>query len=247
MKNMERLHSLFHKFQAPFQDFAQGLQTWFYPPLCMGCEGFLADLHHFLCPHCLGGLERVSHIVLEDKLNQLHLYQTALHEGFALWMFDDGGTIQKVQHALKYQNRPRLAFQIGVLMGEAYRHYTPRLHPEPTVLIPVPLSQARFLERGYNQAAEIALGFASVFPLPVLSDVLIRAKNTRSQTKLNPKQRWQNVASAFQCHPKTDLTNQHVFLVDDVLTTGATLAGAAQPLFEVGAASVRTLTFAVVR
>jgi predicted amidophosphoribosyltransferase len=155
----------------------------------------------------------------------------------ALWTFDAGGTIRRLQHALKYGNRPGLGVALGGLMGRALRGEGA---PVYDAVVAVPLARARVLERGYNQSHQLALGIAAALadatpPAPPVPGWLRRARATRSQTALSAARRWANVDGAFALGAGADVAGRRVLLVDDVLTTGATGTAAAAPVVAAGA------------
>ncbi len=162
----------------------------------------------------------------------------------ALWVFEQGGALQAIQHALKYSNRPRYGVALGRLMGSAYAAED---HPLPDALLPIPLHPTRQLERGYNQSAMLAEGLGAILDRPVLLDTLARPHPTRSQTHLSREARWANVRDAFAVSQPDVCAGQTVLLVDDILTTGSTLAAAAHVLHDAGAASVGFATLAFAR
>jgi ComF family protein len=153
----------------------------------------------------------------------------------ALWVFDDGGAVQRLQHTLKYRDRPALGIPLGALVGLAVLDAFGE--PLYEAVVPVPLAPVRRLERGYNQSATLAAGIASVLPgaPPVGAHLLMRTRRTRSQTALSRTRRWSNVDGAFATPHAGALSGRRVLLVDDVLTTGATVTAAAQPLLAAGA------------
>lgn len=160
----------------------------------------------------------------------------------ALWQFDAGGTVQRVQHALKYGGRPSLGVALGRDLGRACEPWRPDL------VAPVPLSRQRLLERGYNQAEPIARGLAETLDVPLATGLLVRTRATRSQATLAFEDRRANVDGAFTLAPGTSpeaVSGLRVLLVDDVLTTGATLLAAAAPLRSAGArVGIATLALA---
>jgi ComF family protein len=141
-------------------------------------------------------------------------------------------------HALKYAGWRVAA---GPMAQEMARRLGPRLEGAD-LLVPVPLGRARLRERGHNQAALLADALGERCALPAVADVLERSRETRTQTALHPEQRRANVAGAFRA--TRPLAGARVVLVDDVLTTGATLVAAAEALGAAGAATVGAVTFA---
>ena len=142
-------------------------------------------------------------------------------------------------HRLKYYGRTILAEPLGGLMAVYWTQ-----HPMPTdVIVPVPLHTARLRERGYNQAALLAREMACRVGLALNEQTLVRRRATASQVKLDARQRKENVRDAFRCSDNA-LTGKQVLLIDDVCTTGATLAACAVALHEGGARSVQALTLA---
>lgn len=148
----------------------------------------------------------------------------------AVWAFDAGGTVRRVQHALKYGGRPVLGRQLGRLIGAAVRE----TGATPDGVVPLPLARLRQLERGYNQAEALAAGVAQALDRPVLN-VLIRTRATLRQATLSAEARRHNVDGAFQLAAGAEVRGQRLLLVDDVITTGATVDAAARPLLAAGA------------
>ena len=223
---------------AALRALGAGLAGLLYPALCLGCERRLAPGQpDALCPSCLRGLPRP-----EPGAARALLGAAPVEDVAALWAFDPGGAVQRVQHALKYGGRPALGAPLGRLLARALR--ADGAGPVDAV-IPVPLSGVRRLERGYNQAEAVAVGVAEGLGVGVLPGLLVRTRATERQATLARPARVANVEGAFALRPGADAAGRHVLLVDDVLTTGATAAAAAQALAEGGAVvSVAALALA---
>ncbi len=151
----------------------------------------------------------------------------------AVWL-DDGA--REAAHALKYGGVPRIADDLAAAIA---RHV-----PAPeagAVLVPIPLGARRLRQRGYNQSEHLARALGARWRLPVRSDVLVRRRETATQTALTPEARLANVAGAFEMR---NVTPHSAFvLVDDVFTTGATIAEAARALARAGAVRITAVTF----
>ncbi len=205
--------------------FGRGLAGLAYPALCLGCEQRLPDADAALCPSCLRGLPRA-----DAQAARAMLAGVSVAEVVPLWAYDAGGTVRRVQHALKYGGRPSLGRALGRVLGRAVAEAGVRVDG----VVPVPLSRVRTLERGYNQAEALALGTADALEAPV-AHALVRTRATRRQATLRASARRANVEGAFALAPGAALGGAHLLVVDDVLTTGATLVAAARPLTEAGA------------
>jgi ComF family protein len=162
----------------------------------------------------------------------------------AVWLVEEA---QQAVYALKYGGLSRIAHDLALVMAPL----CPRTD-EATVLIPIPLAPKRLRQRGYNQSELLARALAGKWRIPVLPDLLVRTRETPTQTALTPGTRLANVAGAFaarnvQCEMRNSafrLAHFELILVDDVFTTGATLAEAARALEQAGATAIHAVTFA---
>jgi ComF family protein len=165
----------------------------------------------------------------------------------ACWMPHE--VASAIVHALKYHGWTGAAGGMAARMARL--HWPPDVVTERSAIIPVPLASARERERGFNQAALLAAALAPAWRIPVWADALVRTRSTRTQTRLTPGERSANVRDAFEV-PEGRLKFQgarermrglHLVLVDDVLTTGATLNACAAALFNAGARTISYVTF----
>lgn len=159
------------------------------------------------------------------------------------WCWVPGGTAERLVYAFKYEGWHRLSGELGARMARL--SWPDDVVRERAALIPVPLAAARARERGFNQSERLAAALAHAWRIPVWDDVVERSRATPSQTRLTPEQRLHNVANAFRVAARGSdrLRGAHVVVVDDVVTTGATLNACASVLFDAGARLITYVTF----
>jgi ComF family protein len=143
-----------------------------------------------------------------------------LEHATAQYYFTRESLIQRLMHQFKYKGNRDLGFQLGEFMGTSIKK-SGRFDVD--ALIPLPLFRAKEKKRGYNQAAILCEGMAESLQVPVLNDVVIRSHHTDTQTKKGRIERWQNMESKFMLVRTESVSSKHLLLVDDVITTGATL------------------------
>lgn len=174
---------------------------------------------------------------LTDKLKGLSQIGLAM----SFLRFTKNGVSQKLLHRLKYRNKPEIAVKLGNLYGQTLNKSG--LSTNWDVLIPVPLHELKHKRRGYNQSEEFGRGLGESMSLPLRLS-LKRAKFTETQTKKSRIQRLDNVEGVFELKPGQSVYGLRVLLVDDVMTTGATLCACANVLLANGAKMVDLVTIA---
>lgn len=213
----------------PFLDFL-------FPPLCLACSGHCPPGERIFCEHCRRKLEHVSESdhtmsVLAERFREAGTISCFL----PLYYFEEHGVLQHAIHALKYEGMTAVGEALGRELGAVLA-----ARPEFAfcdLIIPVPLHSVKERERGYNQSDWICRGVARELRAPIGRRLIRRTRNTRTQTKLSASERIENVQGAFDVErEKTSLLkNKAVLLVDDVVTTGATLGACAFALRQAGA------------
>ena len=213
------------------------------PHLCVGCSEPIATESPLLCQSCRYSIDPAPYP--EELFNtlwgDLPRSPVSITSVGSLFRFRQDSAIQRLIHAIKYQGCRGLAREIGHELGATLSIF-PEFH-DFDLLVPVPLHHSRERERGYNQAAEIAKGAGQFYGVPVETKIVERAVHTRSQTRLGRHDRRSNVSNVFRASDSS-LTGARVVLVDDVLTTGATLQAVAEQILLSGASEVSAMTIA---
>lgn len=200
----------------------EGLIAIMYPHMCLSCAQPLVRGEEFACTECMYQIHRTNyHMQKENPVAQLFYGRINLVFATSYFGFDKGGIFQKLIHQLKYKDQKEVGEMLGKHMGMGLKN-SPHL-PKVDAIIPVPLHKKKAKKRGYNQSEYIALGLATVLKTKVDTNTLKRISYSSSQTKLSREKRWENVAESFSLSNKETLKDKHVLLVDDVLTTGATI------------------------
>ncbi len=235
---------MFRFIHTAFIDFADLL----FPTLCLGCTRSLGANEKVLCAHCRVNLPETGQYRQPDPDSILNKFAGKVPIEFvaSYLHFAKGGIVQKLIHRIKYKGQKEAAKEIAIWFGY-YLTDEHSLMPELDLLIGVPLHKRRFQQRGYNQADWVAAGLSEALNIPFHTDVLLRKRFRSSQTRKNRLERWENVKTEFGLQRSEVVVGKRVGLVDDVLTTGATLEACAIELLRAGCLSVSVLTLAATR
>jgi len=219
------------------------LISLFYPQLCAGCNTTLLKGEEVLCLNCLADLPRTNyHLYHENPIFQLFIGRVNITLATSFCRFDKGGRLQHLLHQLKYKGNPEVGYKMGMLLGSDLMQSL--LYQEIDALVPVPLHPKKEKKRGYNQSTEICKGLAESMNRPIITGNLVRKVHTTSQTQKGRFERWENVSGIFNVKNSRLLTGKHLLLVDDVVTTGATLEACCETLLKIPGVSVSIATLA---
>lgn len=222
---------------------AHDLVGLFLPLRCSGCDRPLMPTEKALCLFCVDDLPRNRyHDDPDNRVEQVFRGRVHLSAASAFLRFDRGGRVQRMLHRLKYRNDTAVGLQLGALMGEELRH-SMRFASVDTVMA-VPLHPRKESQRGYNQSAVVVQGLLTTWPIAHGSSGLLRQVRTSSQTRKGRLERWTNVRNAFDLAEGGLPEGRHVLLVDDVVTTGATLEACIRALQRVPGTRVSVCTVA---
>jgi ComF family protein len=193
-----------------------------FPHVCDGCGSDLLTIESRLCIRCLAALPETNFEIHPNNPVEKDFWgRLSLVSGSAHLYFTKESLIQHLMHQLKYRGNKELGLQLGRIMGTALR-LSNRFNGI-NALIPLPLFPSKEKKRGYNQAKVLCDGMAEVLNIPVLANVIIRPQHTETQTKKGRIERWENIEGKFKLVNSEAIQNKHLLLVDDVVTTGATL------------------------
>lgn len=215
----------------------------FYPRYCFACDQGLAKGEETVCSSCMLELPRTNYHANPDNALMKRLYgRVPLQFAAAFFLFRKHGKVQKLLHRLKYNNHPEIGETLGQVYGHDLREYN--LDQKIDMIIPVPLHKSKKRKRGYNQSAAFGKGLSTSLNKPCPEDVLVKITKTETQTKKTKLARWQNVKEVFHVAKPEQLHQQNVLLVDDVITTGATIEACAKMLLDAGCKSVSIASIA---
>ena len=217
----------------------------FYPHVCTGCGSDLLQEDNLLCFKCIHNLPHTNFAALANNQIEKDFWgRIQLTAAYSQFYFSKEFLIQHLIHQLKYRGDTNIGFYLGEIMGKSLLNSN-RFN-SLDALIPLPLYAGKEHKRGYNQATVICNGISSVMNIPVLNDAVIRQHATETQTRKHRTERWENVKSSFKVAKENELTGKHLLLVDDVVTTGATLEACGNVILETENVklSIATLAYA---
>jgi ComF family protein len=209
----------------------------FFPHTCCGCGTDLLAEHILFCIHCQANMPVTEfELFSANPIEKIFWGRAEVTAASALLYFTSGSFIQHSLHLLKYKGRKEIGIYFGEQTGIALK--LSKRFDDCDLIVPLPLFASRQKQRGYNQSALIANGISNQLGIPVINDAIIRKKKTETQTHKSRVQRWKNMESTFEVADMKKITGKHVLLVDDVVTTGASLEACAQVLLAVAGVRV---------
>jgi ComF family protein len=205
----------------------------FFPRYCAGCEDALVKGEEFICSKCILEIPRTNHhLEQENAFYQKLRARIDVKYVMSFFAFTKSGRVQNILHTLKYRNQPA----IGQMLGRVYAGDLVRAGyaKEFDAVIPIPLHAAKKRKRGYNQSEQFAIGLAEELKINCSDEWLKRNYQTQTQTRKSRLKRWENVKEVFSAIRTEELCGKRILLVDDVVTTGATLEAAARVVIKAG-------------
>lgn len=198
------------------------LVNLFFPKVCYACLNLLGDHEDTICIGCRHDLPITNfHFDNTDNIAKVLYGRSKIESGTALLRFEKKGKAQQLIHNLKYKGHEHIGFVLGNWLGGELK--TIEAYKNIDTVIPVPLHKNKLKKRGFNQAAKFGQQIANMIDAAYLDDVLVKITNTKSQTNKSRFTRWTNSEELFALKNLEAIENKHILLVDDIITTGATL------------------------
>jgi ComF family protein len=214
-----------------------------YPRNCVACGNSLYKHEEQVCNFCYVHLPKSNfHKQIKNPVDVLFYGRTNLLLATSFYLFQKKGNVQKILHAIKYKRNKDLAVLVG-------KWYAEDLKEDPIIsradyIVPVPLHNQKLKQRGYNQSEEFGKGLSQGLTIPLETKVLKRQQFTATQTKKSKYERWENVSDVFELTLPETFKHKHVVLVDDVITTGATIEACCRLLQQIEGVKISVLSIA---
>lgn len=227
------------------QQLANDVIGLLFPNLCNGCGLSLYPGEKAICTHCLYDLPYTDfHLDPNNRVAKQLWARLPFEAAMAMLYFKKGTKTQNLIHNLKYNGKTEVGYKLGNLLGQ--KLILSEQYKAIDFIIPVPLHPKKERTRGYNQSIRIADGISEAINVPVHKSLLIRKKITETQTRKSRFNRYENMLSVFEVLEPKALQHAHILLVDDVITTGATLEACGNALIGAGIKklSIASIAFA---
>lgn len=219
------------------------LFDFIFPRKCLTCKVNLSTYEKVICTNCLSTFKKVPNEIIHQEYMKKFKDNMLIDDFHSAFIFEKDKPIQNLLHSYKYENK----IYVGKFLGELiFNELNIKLFEwDADYIIPVPLHTFKKLQRGYNQSYYIAKAISKKLNIPLKPNLLKRKRFTQTQTKMNFIERKENVRNAFQVKHDNKIIDKKIILIDDVITTGATVSECAKTLKEKNAKKVFALSFAI--
>lgn len=222
----------------------KNLLNLFFPKVCLGCQNYLTDNELHICTNCRHELPLTNfHFDRSNAVHKMMYGRVQLEEATALLHFSKKGIVQQLMHNLKYRNHEIIGQFLGEWLGEELKDS--EAYKAIDVVVAVPLHKSKQRQRGYNQVDKFARALAKSLQADYNCDTLIKTSATKTQVFKDRLKRSSNSSSNFTISEGDILKHKHVLLVDDIITTGATLEACANALFTIEGVKLSIATMAI--
>jgi ComF family protein len=216
-----------------------------YPNLCRCClENGIKKDNNYFCVACHSKMPYTHDIDKIDNDLMYHFYgRVPIERATALLWYAEGGVVQQMIHNMKYKGIKEIGFQLGTILGKNI--FESGLYKSIDLFIPVPMHYKKQMQRGFNQAELIAESISNETNVPYFKNILVKEKETITQTRKSRKERVLNTSSIYNVMNRSAIKGKHIMIVDDVVTTGSTIEACATVLLKNGAAQISVACIAM--
>lgn len=214
-----------------------------YPHICSGCGSDLLKDDQLLCVRCLHQLPHTDFAALPGNPVEKNFWgRISITSAYSQFYFSKEFLIQQLIHRFKYKGDKKIGLFLGEMMGKTM--IKSNRFNSIDALLPLPMFPGKERRRGYNQATILCNGISAAMNIPVLLDAVSRRQATETQTRKHRTERWENVRDSFTLSRENEISGRHLLLVDDVITTGATLEACGQVILEAAHVKLSIATLA---
>ncbi|NJW52929.1 ComF family protein [Salinimicrobium oceani] len=215
-----------------------------FPRICHACDTALHSKEEILCTSCLHELPLAQHhLDNSNEIEKIFYGRIPVENATSLLLFEKKGLAQKLIHNLKYRGYEEIGTYFGQWLGNEIKEI-PKWQ-QISAVVPVPIHKQKFRKRGYNQVTRFGMEIAAALEVPYIDDVLLKITATQTQTVKKRLARWGSFDETMVISNSEKLKDRHVLLVDDLVTTGATLEVCAQKLLKIEGVKISIATIAV--
>ena len=234
------------KIGAVVRDYLEAVLDLFYPRICAACDAAVPVRKGIFCLDCLAKLPETGFHKVADNPFEEHFWgRIQIEAGTSYLFYIPGGSTEHLLHNIKYNGKKHYAETIGHYFGKQL--LDAKRFENLDMIVPIPLHPKKRHKRGFNQSAEFAQGLSHALNIPTSDRWVERVKMTETQTKKSREERVDNIKNAFQVRRPDKFRGKHVLLVDDVMTTGATLEACGEKILEIEGTKLSLATIAMGR
>lgn len=216
----------------------------FFPTVCLTCKHILLDNEKHICTTCRHKLPLTNYHLTKDDFVRKQFYgRSKIENATALFHFEKKGIVQQLIHQLKYKEQEHIGRFLGKWLGKELK--TTKDYNTVDLVIPVPLHKKKQSKRGYNQVSQFGKEIATALGVDYNENILLKVTNTKSQVTKNRFSRWTGKNDTFALANTKNIKGKHILLVDDIITTGATLEACIQELNKADNIKISLATMAI--